>query len=439
MTTKNNLPLEGTMRVIKIGVLGLGTVGSGVVRLLRDHQAKISSITGCQLEIKTIVVHNLTKQRNVDLAGIELTDQFEKVLHDPEIEVVVEVMGTVDTAKKYVEQLLRAGKHIITANKDLIATYGAELAELARENGCDLFYEASVAGGIPILRTIVNSFAADRIVEVKGIVNGTTNYILTQMSQQQVSFAAALKAAQNLGFAEPDPTNDVEGIDAAYKMVILTQFAFGMNISMKQLKIGGISDVKLADIQQAKELGYNIKLLGIAKLIEDQVDVSVGPVLVPKDQPLAAVQNENNAVLVTGAAVGETMFYGPGAGELPTANSVLSDIIAVTKDIVLKTTGSRFNDFQRDLKQARPADVCYSYYFSLKVKDQPGQMLKITQAMSEAQASFHLIIQSELDDQHARIVMTTHQMSEAQRNQVVAAFGALKDVEVVAAYKVLPE
>lgn len=426
------------MQVIKIGVLGLGTVGSGVVRLLHDHQEKISSITGRRIKIKTIMVHNLNKKRDVDLTGIRLTNNFADLVNDPEIKIVVEVMGTVQIAKGYIESLLKAGKHIITANKDLIATYGSELTELARKNGCDLFYEASVAGGIPILRTIVNSFAADRIVEVKGIVNGTTNYILTQMSQKQVSFAAALTKAQELGFAEADPSNDIEGIDAAYKMIILTYFAFGMNISMDQIKVNGISHLKLADIQQAKKLGYNIKLLGIAKLINDRVDVSVGPVLVPEDQPLAAVQNENNAVLVTGAAVGETMFYGPGAGEMPTANSVLSDIIAVTKDIVLKTTGSRFNDFQRDLKQARPEDVCYSYYLSLKVKDKPGQMLKITKVMAQANASFHLIIQSELDEQNARIVMTTHEMSEAQANQVVKDLSALADVEVIAAYKVLP-
>lgn len=426
------------MQVIKIGVLGLGTVGSGVVRLLRDHQNKISSITGRKLEIKTIMVHDLNKKRDVDLSGIKLTNQVDDLVNDPEIKIVVEVMGTVEIAKDYVERLLNADKHIITANKDLIATYGSELTELARGNGCDLFYEASVAGGIPILRTIVNSFAADRIIEVKGIVNGTTNYILTQMSQHQVSFAAALQKAQELGFAEADPTNDIEGIDAAYKMIILTYFAFGMNISFEQVKVNGITRIKLADIQQAKKLGYNIKLLGIAKLINDRVDVSVGPVLVPEDQPLAAVQNENNAVLVTGAAVGETMFYGPGAGELPTANSVLSDIIAVTKDIVLKTTGSRFNDYRRDLKQAQPIDVCYSYYFSLRVKDQPGQMLKITQAMTKANASFHLIIQTELDEDNARVVMTTHKMSEAQENQVVKALRSLDGVEVIAAYKVLP-
>ncbi|MFT9373639.1 homoserine dehydrogenase [Liquorilactobacillus hordei] len=427
------------MQVVNIGVLGLGTVGSGVVRLLKDHEHKISSITGRKLVVKTVVVHNLEKKRDVDLTGIKVTNDIKELINDDEINIVVEVMGTVTTAKEYIELLLRAGKHIITANKDLIATHGSELAELADQNKCDLFYEASVAGGIPILRTIVNSFAADRIIEVKGIVNGTTNYILTKMSQNNMSFADALKSAQELGFAEPDPTNDIEGIDAAYKMIILTQFAFGINIALDDIEVKGINGIDLEDIKQGKSLGYNIKLLGIAKLINDRISVAVGPVLVPETQPLSAVQNENNAVLVTGAAVGETMFYGPGAGEMPTANSVLSDIIAVTKDIVLETTGNRFNDFSREGKQALPDEIKYPYYISLKVKDRPGQMLKITEVMTELNASFHLIIQSEYDDVNARVVMTTHKMSEQQIKEIIKEIDNLEEIEVIASYRILSE
>ncbi|KRL05752.1 homoserine dehydrogenase [Liquorilactobacillus oeni] len=426
------------MQAINIGILGLGTVGSGVIKLIKDHQKKISGITGRQLVIKRAVVHNPDKKRNVDLSGITVTTDINDLINDPDIQIVVEVMGTVEIAKDYIERLLRAGKHIITANKDLIAIHGSQLAELADKNHCDLFYEASVAGGIPILRTIVSSFAADRIIEVKGIVNGTTNYILTQMSQNNVSFNEALKSAQKLGFAEADPTNDVAGIDAAYKMIILTQFAFGMNVTLTDIKTTGIQKIELADIKQAEELGYKIKLLGIAKLIDKRISVSVGPVLIPASQPLAAVQNENNAVLVTGAAVGETMFYGPGAGELPTANSVLSDIIAVTKDIVMKTTGSRFNEFSQEGKTASKENVFYPYYISLKVKDRPGQMLKITRIMSEINASFHLIIQTELDEENARVVMTTHQVSESQLDAILNGISKLKEISVIAAYKILP-
>lgn len=427
------------METIKIGILGLGTVGSGVIRVLRDHAEKISNITGRRLEVKTVVVHNLKKKRSVDLTGINLTDNADDVLCDDEIQMVVEVMGTVNIAKEYIERALKAGKHVITANKDLIATHGPELISLAKEHGCDLCYEASVAGGIPILRTIVNSFAADRIIEVRGIVNGTTNYIMTQMNKNGASYEDALESAQELGFAEADPTNDVDGIDAAYKMIILTQFAFGKDVTMDQVKVKGIRGIQKADIAEAKRLGYVIKLLGIAKLVNGHIDVSVGPVLVPQTQPLAAIQNENNAVVVTGSAVGETMFYGPGAGELPTANSVLSDITSVTKNIVMGTTGFSFNDYTNELELADDSEVVYPYYLSLQVLDKPGQMLKLTEIMTEYDASFRLITQTQMNDRFARVSMVTHEMSESQLNHVVEKLNELEEISVIAAYKVLTE
>lgn len=220
-------------------------------------------------------------------------------------------------------------------------------------------YEASVAGGIPILRTIVNSFAADQILEVKGIVNGTTNYILTQMQRKNWSYDQALKKAQELGFAESDPTNDVAGIDAAYKMVILSQFSYGTHLKLDDMSVEGIQTISLKDVEQADAFGYTIKLLGISRRINGGVFAEVGPVLVPTDHPLATINNENNAVMVTGQAVGETLFYGPGAGGLPTANSVLSDIVSVTKNIVLETTGNAFNNYQSESGNVDANDVIY--------------------------------------------------------------------------------
>ncbi|MBD5068608.1 homoserine dehydrogenase [Ligilactobacillus apodemi] len=427
------------MKAIKIGILGLGTVGSGVVKLLQDNAHKITNITGCELKVKTAVVRNVNAHRNVDLTGIELTDDFTKLLNDDEIEIVVEVMGTVDTAREYIKRLLQAKKHVVTANKDLIALHGPELSELAKENKCDLFYEASVAGGIPILRTIVNSFAADQVESVLGIVNGTTNFILTQMTQNGLSYAAALKLAQEKGFAEADPTNDVTGKDAAYKMIILTQFAFGKDITLDEVKLAGIDGIQLEDIKEAAQLGYTLKLLGIAKLINGKLAVSVGPVLVNNSRPLAAIQNENNAVLVTGKAVGETMFYGPGAGELPTANSVLSDIIAVTKDIVLQTTGSRFNDYSQKIEFAKANDIVYPYYLSLLTPDKAGQMLKLTEIMTQANASFKVIKQTGAANGDARISIVTHAMSEAQLNEITEKINNLAEMQLLAAYKVLEE
>ncbi|WP_288531705.1 homoserine dehydrogenase, partial [uncultured Secundilactobacillus sp.] len=231
------------MEDIKIGLVGLGTVGSGVLQMLTSNQDKIANITGRSLTVKTIVVHNIDKPRTVDLTGIQLTSDLNAIMDDPEIQIVVEVMGGIHPAKEIITQLLQAGKHVVTANKDLIANAGEELATTARDTHTDLMYEASVAGGIPILRTIVNSFAADHILEVKGIVNGTTNYILTQMQQHGRSYEEALQQAQKLGFAEADPTNDVAGIDAAYKMIILSQFAFGTQLSLDKMAVTGIDNV----------------------------------------------------------------------------------------------------------------------------------------------------------------------------------------------------
>ncbi|MFC6169189.1 homoserine dehydrogenase [Loigolactobacillus jiayinensis] len=425
------------MRQIGIGLLGLGTVGSGVVRLLQDNKDKISAITGRELVIKRVVVHNPAKKRDVDLGDIPVTADIADMVQDPTVQIVVEVMGTIDPAEGYIEQLLRAGKHVVTANKDLIAQKGARLVDIAQEKQRDLMYEASVAGGIPILRTIVNSFSADQILEVGGIVNGTTNYILTQMNQKKVSYAAALKAAQELGFAESDPTNDVKGIDAAYKMIILTQFAFGMNLTLDDIAVEGINNIRLEDIQQAQSLGYTIKLIGTAKQIDGKINVVVGPALVPAANPLAAVQNENNAVVVKGAAVGETMFYGPGAGELPTANSVLSDIISVTKDIGIGITGNTFNNYRQGAALAPATAVKSAYYFALKMRDIPGQMLTLTKIMAETQASFKQLIQTSSDGDFAHVVMITHEIDLEQLAKITAAVAKLDNISLLSTYRVL--
>lgn len=298
-------------------------------------------------------------------------------------------------------------------------------------------YEASVAGGIPILRTIVTSFAADYITEVKGIVNGTTNYILTQMQRKNWSYDLALAKAQELGFAESDPTNDVEGIDAAYKMIILSQFSYGTHIKLANMSVEGISTIQQSDVQQADAFGYTIKLLGISRRIDDGVFAEVGPVLVPKDHPLATINNENNAVMVTGQAVGETLFYGRGAGGLPTANSVLSDIVSVTKNIVLGTTGNSFNNYQSKVGKVDLNDVIYPYYLSLNMLDVPGQMLKFTQIMTQIGASFSRIVQTNTDGQTARVVIITHEMSKVQLHDLKQQLMAVDTMSLLAAYKVL--
>lgn len=424
------------MEQIKIGMLGLGTVGSGVVQIIQEHQEKISQITGRHLKVQRVVVRNVAAHEN-DFTGIELTTDVNEILDDPEIQIIVEVMGAIHPAKDYIIQALEKGKNVVTANKDLIAQYGSELVKIAQKNKVDLVYEASVAGGIPILRTIVNSFAADQIEDVKGIVNGTTNYIMTQMSTKGLTYQAALKSAQELGFAESDPTNDVEGIDAAYKMIILTQFAYGTNVKMSDLTVEGISHLDDADIQQAKAMGYTMKLVGESAEINGRLAVSVGPVLVPLDHPLATIQNENNAVLVKGAAVGTTMFVGPGAGKMPTANSVLSDIIAVTKNIILGTTGNTFNGYRQKAELATPEMVVSPYYLALKMADIPGQLLRLTNILTQADASVRQVVQTETDGEFARVVVITHKISAAQLATIKRELATGSAIEVLSCYKVL--
>ena len=249
------------------------------------------------------------------------------------LDVVIEVMGGIKETKEYLLNALRQGKHVVTANKDLMALHGSELLTVASQNGCDLFYEASVAGGIPILRGLVDGLASDRITQMMGIVNGTTNYILTKMSQSGSSYEDALKEAQELGFAETDPTSDVEGLDAARKMTILATLGFSMHIELNDIKVSGISTVTDEDIRYGKQLGYTMKLLGYAHREGEKVEVSVQPTFLSDNHPLASVQNEYNAVYVYGEAVGETMFYGPGAGSLPTATAVVSDLVAIIKNL----------------------------------------------------------------------------------------------------------
>ncbi|MEG0288407.1 MAG: homoserine dehydrogenase [Carnobacterium sp.] len=423
---------------LQVGILGFGTVGSGVLSILKHHENKISQVTGEELNVKKVLVRNTEKNRGALSEGIKLTTDAAAILEDPEIDIVIEVMGSIEIAKDYITQALRAGKHVVTANKDLIALHGNELVALAKEYHCDLYYEASVAGGIPILRTIVDSLASDNIQKVFGIVNGTTNFMLSEMTNKNKTYEEALKKAQDLGFAESDPTNDVDGIDAARKMVILTRLAFGMNVELDQIETRGIRNVKLADIEMAKRLGYRIKLIGSAVGMNDSsVHVDVGPVLVPENHPLAGVQNENNAVFVVGAAVGETMFYGPGAGALPTATSVVSDVITVAKNIGLGTTGNVFNSYQHETTITEDKAVESKYYIAIEMQDQTGRFLELTTIFSKSAVGFDQIIQQPLPEASAKVVIVTHTMNKIQQKAVLSTLKETEGMKLLACFKVM--
>ena len=419
------------MKTIKLGIVGLGTVGTGVVRIIQNNQQKILATSGCQLQIKTIVVANLAKQRHIDLEGIKLTNQIADIVADDEIQIVIEVMGTIDPAKSYIEALLDSGKNVVTANKDLLATYGNGLITHAQENHVNLLYEASVAGGIPILRTIATSFAADQITSVAGIINGTSNYILTQMSENELTYNEALQQAQELGLAETDPTNDVSGKDAGYKMAILTQFAFGVTVPLENIFVAGITQITKADILRAQKWGYVIKLIGQARPVDDKLSVSVEPMFVRKDHPLATIKNENNAVLVTGSSVGEVMFYGAGAGELPTANSVLNDVLATVKDLQLQQTGAKFNNFSRTTDLLVAQQQKNHYFLTLVSKD--DSRVTITSNHHKHQQT----LSKQKNDLATELSYQTKPISVQQFRTMVEKLKGTEKLTITAAYPLL--
>lgn len=405
---------EGNIKVeeISIGLLGLGTVGSGVVKIIENHQDKLIHQVGCPVKVKKILVKDLNKERSVQVEKTRLTTNPDEVLNDPDIDVIIEVMGGIEETKKHLKQALFNRKNIVTANKDLMALHGAELLTIASENGCDLFYEASVAGGIPILRSLVDGLASDRITKMMGIVNGTTNFILTKMSKFGSAYEEVLKEAQELGYAEADPTADVEGLDAARKMAILSTLGFSMKIDLDDVKVKGITGITENDLEYAKQLGYTMKLIGIAHREGEKVEISVQPTLLAETHPLASVQDEFNAVYVYGEAVGETMFYGPGAGSLPTATAVVSDLVGVMKNMRLGVTGKSAVTPQYKKQLKEPGEIYSKFFLRLHVKDEVGVFADITSIFSEHRVSFEKILQLPLKNRElAEIVLVTHQAS----------------------------
>lgn len=393
---------------IRVGLLGLGTVGTGVYRMIEDYQDDLQQKTGCSISIHKILVQNRDKARSLVLEQDKLTTDPDEVLHDPDIDMVIEVMGGVSETRDHLIQALKNHKHVVTANKDLIASHGGELLKLASEQDCDLFYEASVAGGIPILRGLDEGFSSDRITKMLGILNGTTNYMLSKMTKEGVSYDACLGEAQELGYAEADPTSDVEGLDAARKIAILGTLAYHTDISLDEVDVKGISSIDQKDVKYGQEFGYEMKLLGIADRNDDGIELSVQPTFIPQSHPLSNVDGVYNAVYVHGQSVGETMFYGPGAGELPTATAVTSDLVSVVKNIKLGVNG-KGNVAPYNVKKMKPKDKRAGRYFvRFIVQDEPGVMATIAETLSNYDMSISQMVQHPLENHHAEIVMITH-------------------------------
>ncbi len=414
-------------REIRIGLLGFGTVGTGVVRVLHENAYEIARKANADIRIKTVLVHDTGKQRDY-MEGLQLTDRFEDILQDEEIDIVIELMGGMHPAREYMLQAMAAGKSVVTANKDVIAECGRELFEAAEENGVDFMFEASVGGGIPIITPLKQCLTANRITEVMGIVNGTTNYMLTKMTQCGSDYAAVLREAQAKGYAESNPAADVEGLDAARKAAILASIAFNTRICLDDVYVEGITNITPADIEYATELGYVVKLLAIAREGAHGVSVRVHPVFLLKDHPLAAVNDVFNAIFIQGNAIGEAMFYGRGAGSLPTASAVVADVVDVVRDMVNHTFG-RIGCTCYENKRICPIEETVSaYYIRLLVDDQPGVLGAIATAFGNQGVSLSSVIQTRRVDNRAEIVAITH---EVVYEKIEQAAGVLKNLPVV--------
>lgn len=410
---------------IKIGLLGFGTVGTGVVRVFQENRHEISRKAGAQIEIGYVLVRDINKQRTYT-DGLQLTDDINDILRDKEIDIVIELMGGMHPAREYMLSAMEAGKSVVTANKDVVARCGKELFAMAEEHDVDFMFEASVGGGIPIITPLKQCLTANRITEVMGIVNGTTNYMLTKMTQGGSDYGAVLKEAQNKGYAEADPSADVEGLDAARKAAILASIAFNTRICLDDVSIEGITHITPADIEYATELGYVIKLLAIARESPDKgVNVRVHPTFLPKDHPLAAVSDVFNAIFIQGNAIGEAMFYGRGAGSLPTASAVVADVVDVVRDIVNHTFG-RIRCTCYEKKKICPIEETVSaYYVRLLVEDQPGVLGTIATVFGAQGVSLNSVIQTRRVDDRAEIVAITHSVAHKRIEKAVSVLRSL--------------
>ena len=423
------------MREIGVGLLGLGVVGSEVAHVLLTRAPRFSEQVGAAVSLKRVLVRDPSKPRHHDIPKELLTTNPDDVLTAPDIDIVVELIGGEHPAHELIRKAITVGKHVVTANKEVIAKNGFRLLSLASQQGVDLRYEASVGSGIPILSPLQQDLAANEIHTVRGIVNGTTNYILTKMAREDLPYHEALKQAQNLGYAETDPTNDVEGIDAVYKLAILTSLAFHTPVRPSAIYREGIANLHPKDFKYATELGYALKLLAIGKSGEDSIEARVHPALIPLDTQLAKVDGVYNAVQIEGDLVGTTVFFGRGAGGSPTSSTVVADVLTTARSIALGGIIRPRIELNRRLPVMPMDNIVTRYYFRLSVVDQPGVLAQISKVLGDHKISISSVIQKELnlEAQTAVIVIMTHPSVERNVRTTVAELNALPLVEEVSA------
>ncbi|MBI2877001.1 MAG: homoserine dehydrogenase [Candidatus Tectomicrobia bacterium] len=422
------------MRPIYVGIIGLGTVGTGTVRILQENARTIEARLGTPMRVKRIADIDLERDRGILLEPGVLTPRAADVLDDPEIDIVVELMGGLEPARRFLLQALENGKHVVTANKALLAHHGEEIYRLARERSLDVGFEASVGGGIPIIRALREGFAANQIQSVYGIVNGTSNYILSKMTDEGGDFAQVLAEAQRMGYAEQDPSFDVQGTDSAHKLTILASLALGTPVAFSSVYTEGITQITPLDIQYARQLGYRIKLLAIAKRLDEEIEVRVHPTLIPQEDPLANINGVLNAIYVVGNAVGKNLFVGRGAGDLPTGSAVVGDLLEIGRNI-LRGGGGRVPPLgfaHRDVVEVRIRDLSNlgsEYYLRFSVVDKPGVLSQISGILGKYSISIASVLQKERGPGEAvPVVMMTH---EAQERDVQAALREIDQLDVI--------
>ena len=415
------------MKPINVGLLGIGTVGGGVWTVLKRNEEEISRRAGRSIRISHVADRNLDHARNVTGGGARITDDAYAVVADPDIDIVVELIGGYTVARDLVLKAIENGKHVVTANKALLAVHGNEIFAAAQKKGVMVAFEAAVAGGIPIIKALREGLSANRIQWLAGIINGTTNFILSEMRDKGLPFDVVLKEAQRLGYAEADPTFDIEGVDAAHKITILASLAFGIPMQFDKAYIEGISKLDAIDIQYAEQLGYRIKLLGITKRTPEGVELRVHPTLIPTKRLIANVEGAMNAVLVQGDAVGATLYYGKGAGAEPTASAVIADLVDVTRmataDPLNRVPHLAFQpNAMADLKILPMDEVQTSYYLRLRVQDKPGVLADITRILADEQISIDAVIQKEPEEgeEQTDLIMLTHLTREKRINAAIA-------------------
>ncbi|NOY53751.1 MAG: homoserine dehydrogenase [Deltaproteobacteria bacterium] len=423
------------MKKIAIGLFGFGTIGTGVAQVLEENREVISRRLGAELFLKKIVDLDIETDRGMTLDRKILSTNSEEILNDPEISIVIELIGGTGAAKKVVEAALSAGKHVVTANKALLAIHGEELCKKARQQGVKICYEASVGGGIPILRTLKEGLPANRIESIYGIVNGTANYILTKMTEEGEAFDKVLKEAMDRGYAEADPTYDVEGIDSAHKLAILASLAFGTPVPFDQVYTEGISRITPLDIEYARGFGYKIKLLGITKASDNSIEVRVHPTMIPESTLLAQVNGVLNAIYVNGNAVGPTLYYGKGAGALPTASAVVGDLMEIARDLlyggVERVPLESFpEEYRKPVVVRAMNEVRTRYFLRFSTADRPGVLSKISGILADFGISISSVIQTgRKSDGPVPIVMVTHMARERNVKEALARIDALAMTE----------